>query len=558
VKKVVTVAIFDLARCESASQDSPMPSPLDSLSLPNNVTALRTLLLAREQEHAAELEAARNGLKDQALQIEQLKARLAKLLRQRFGSSSEKLRGQIDQLQLMIGDLEEAYAETTPPEPEPAPGPPAIEPETQARRCKPKRKPLPENLPRDVVEHPAACACPKCGGALRRLGDDVTEILEYVPGAFRVTRHVRPKMSCRCCESITQAPAPSLPLNRGLAGPGLLAHVLVGKFRDHLPLYRQAEIFARNGIDLDRSTLADWVGQSAALLRPLIEAVGLHVMAAGRVHADDTTVPVLSPGNGKTATGRLWCYVRDDRPFAGKAPKAVLYCYGPDRKGEHPKKHLAGFKGILQADGYAGYAGLYQQGVTEAACMAHVRRKFFDIHAETKSPQSHEALQRIAALYAIEAMIRGESADVRLKIRAERSAPLFAALRTWLDATLSRASGKSEMAKAIRYALARWDALTLVLRDGRVCIDNNAAERSMRPMTLGRKNWLFAGSDSGGERAAAIYTLTETAKLNGLDPEDYLTKVLARIADHPVKRVHELLPWNLDRVRRRLDQRDAA
>ena len=236
----------------------------------------------------------------------------------------------------------------------------------------------------------------------------------------------------------------------------------------------------------------------------------------------------------------------------------MLYCYSPDRKGEHPKKHLAGFKGILQADGYAGYAGLYQQGVTEAACMAHVRRKFFDIHAETKSPQSHEALQRIAALYAIEAMIRGESADVRLKIRTERSGPLFAQLRTWLDATLSRVSAKSEMAKAIRYALARWDALTLVLRDGRVCIDNNAAERSMRPMTLGRKNWLFAGSDSGGERAAAIYTLTETAKLNGLDPEDYLTKVLARIADHPVKRVHEFLPWNLDGIRQRLDQRDAA
>jgi transposase len=558
MKNNVTVSIFDLARCESASQDSRMPSPLDSLSLPKNVTALRTLLLAREAEHAAELEAARNGLKDQALQIEQLKARLAKLLRQRFGSSSEKLRGQIDQLQLMIGDLEEEYAETTPSEPEPEPEPAAIEPEIQARRRKPKRKPLPENLPRDVVEHPTACACPKCGGALRRLGEDVTEVLEYVPGAFRVTRHVRPKMSCRCCESITQAPAPSLPINRGLAGPGLLAHVLVGKFCDHLPLYRQAEIFARNGIDLDRSTLADWVGQSAALLRSLVDAVGAHVMAAERVHADDTTVPVLSPGNGKTRIGRLWCYVRDDYPFGGKAPKAVLYCYSPDRKGEHPKKHLAGFKGILQADGYAGYAGLYQQGVTEAACMAHVRRKFFDIHAETKSPQSHEALQRIAALYAIEAMIRGEPADVRLRVRNERSAPLFAAFRTWLDATLSRVSGKSEMAKAIRYALARWDALTLVLRDGRACIDNNAAERSMRPMTLGRKNWLFAESDSGGERAAAIYTLTETAKLNGLDPEDYLRKVLACIADHPVKRVHELLPWNLDGVRQRLDQRDAA
>lgn len=247
MKKVVTVAIFDLADRESASQDSPMPSPLDSLSLPKNATALRALLLAREAEHAAELDAARNGLKDQALQIEQLKARLAKLLRQRFGSSSEKLRGQIDQLQLMIGDLEEEYAETAPPEPEPEPAPPGIEPESQARRRKPKRKPLPENLPRDVVEHPTACACPKCGGALRRLGEDVTEVLEYVPGSFRVTRHVRPKMSCRCCETITQAPAPSLPINRGLAGPGLLAHVLVGKFCDHLPLYRQAEIFARNG-----------------------------------------------------------------------------------------------------------------------------------------------------------------------------------------------------------------------------------------------------------------------------------------------------------------------
>ena len=419
-------------------------------------------------------------------------------------------------------------------------------------------KPLPDTLPRDIVEQPTACACPKCGGALRRLGEDATEILEYIPGSFRVTRHVRPKMSCRCCENITQAPVPSLPIERGLAGPGLLAHVLVGKFCDHLPLYRQVEIFARSGVDLDRSTLADWVGQTARLLRPLIEAVGAHVMSAGRVHADDTTVPVLSPGNGKTKTGRLWCYARDDQPFGGDAPRAVFYCYGPDRKGEHPKKHLAGFKGILQADGYAGYAGLYHQGVTEAACMAHVRRKFFDIHAETKSPQSHEALRRIAELYAIEAGIRGETAEIRLKVRTERSAPLFAAFRTWMDAMLSRVSGKSEMAKAIRYALTRWDALTLVLRDGRVCIDNNAAERSMRPMTLGRKNWLFAGSDSGGERAAAIYTLTETAKLNGLDPEDYLTKVLAVIADHPVKRVHELLPWNLAGVRQRIDQRDAA
>ena len=484
MKKVVTMVRFGLAKRESVVEDSRMLSPLDPAALPKNVTALRTLLLSREQQHAAELEAAREGLKEQVLQNEQLKARLAKLLRQRFGSSSEKMRGAIDQLELIIGDLEEEIAQTTPPEPEPEADPSVIDPEIQSRRRKPKRKPLPDNLPRDVVEHAPACACPKCGGALRRLGEDVTEVLEYVPGSFRVTRHVRPKMSCRCCESITQPPAPSLPINRGLAGPGLLAHVLVGKFCDHLPLHRQAEIYARDGIDLDRSTLADWVGQCARLLRPLVDAVGAHVMAAERIHADDTTVPVLSPGNGKTKTGRIWCYVRDDHPFAGKAPKAVLYCYSPDRKGEHPKAHLAGFKGILQADGYAGYAGLYQQGVTEAACMAHVRRKFVDIHAETKSPQAWEAMQRIAALYAVEDLIRGEPAEIRLKVRAERSEKLFADLRTWLDTTLSRVSGRGEMAKAIRYALARWDALTLVLRDGRVCIDNNAAERSMRPMAM--------------------------------------------------------------------------
>jgi len=290
---------------------------------------------------------------------------------------------------------------------------------------------------------------------LWRLGEDETEVLKYVPGSFRVIRHVRPKLPCRCCESITQAPAPSLPINRGLAGPGLLAHVVVRKYCDHSPLHRQVEIYAREGVDLDRSTLADWVGQCARLLRPLVDAVDAYVMAAERIHADHTTVPVLAPGNGNTRTGRFWCYVRDDHPFAGKASKAVLYCYSPDRKGEHPKAHLAGFKGILQADGYAGYAGLYRQGVTEAACMAHVRRKFFDIHAETKSPQAHEVLQRIAALYVVEDSIRGQSPEVRLKVRPERSEPLFADLRKWLDTTLSRVSGRSEMAKVIRYALTR-------------------------------------------------------------------------------------------------------
>jgi hypothetical protein len=286
--------------------------------------------------------------------------------------------------------------------------------------------------------------------------------------------------------------------------------------------------------------------------------VGAHVMAAERVHADDTPVPVLDPGRGRTKTGRLWCYARDDRPFAGEAAPAVLYCYSPDRKGEHPRTHLGPFRGILQADGYAGYAGLYDRGVTEAACWAHARRKFFDVHAAIQSPLAHEALQRIAALYGVEATIRGQPPESRLGIRRVQSAPLFTELRQWLEKIQSRIPDKSDLAGAIRYALSRWNALTLVLRDGRACLDNNAAERAMRPMTLGRKNWLFAGSDAGGERAAAVYSLTETAKLSALDPEDYLRQVLQRIADHPVKRVHELLPWNLADVRVRLDQRNAA
>jgi transposase len=571
-----------LHRRESVMDDSRMLMPLDTAILPRSTTALRSLLLRREAAHteeferqtdelqrraaliaqqsneidrqAAELQAARNGVQELALRNEQLKARLARLLREKFGASSEKLRGAIAQLELSLEDLEAEAAATAPAESVPV----APAQDAQPARRKPVRKPLPDHLPREAVTHAAPCACPKCGGALRPMGEDVTEVLDYVPASFRVIRHVRPKFSCRGCESIAQAPAPSLPIARGLAGPGLLAHVLVAKYCDHLPLYRQAEIYARDGIDLDRSTLADWVGQSAALMRPLVDAVGAHVMTAGRVHADDTTVPVLEPGRGKTKTGRLWCYVRDDRPFAGDVPPAVLYRYSADRKGEHPRGHLAGFRGILQADGYAGYAGLYGQDVTEAACWAHVRRKFFDEHAATQSPLAYEALQQIAALYAVEDTIRGEPPDVRLRVRQVESAPLFAAMKVWMEQTLARISGKTALAVAIRYALSRWDALTLVLRDGRACIDNNAAERAMRPMTLGRKNWLFAGADVGGERAAAIYTLTETAKLNMLDPEHYLRQVLQRIADHPVKRVDELLPWNLPDVRARLDQRNPA
>jgi transposase len=324
-----------LERRESMLEDSCMPTPLDPATLPRTVIALRSLLLQREADHTAELQAAVNGLKEQVLYNEQLKLRLARLLRERFGASSERLRGQIDQLELLLGELEEQIAAASPAEPDPQP-----EPEQQAApapgattRRKPARRPLPPSLPRDVVQHPAPCACPSCGGSLRPLGEDVTEVLNYVPASFRVIRHVRPKLSCRACECIAQAPVPSLPIQRGLAAPALLSHVLVAKYCDHLPLYRQAEIYARAGVDLDRSTLADWVGQSARLLRPLVEAVGTHVMSAPRVHADDTPVPVLSPGLGRTKTGRLWCYARDDRPFAGTAAPAVLYYYSPDRKG---------------------------------------------------------------------------------------------------------------------------------------------------------------------------------------------------------------------------------
>ena len=552
--------------------DSNMPTTLDLDTLPRSAAALRRLLMQRELEHAseheqqaaslqqktAELEAARNGLLELTLLHEQLKQRLARLLRKQFGASSEKLSAAIDQLQLTLEDVETQIAELQPPpseEPAPEPSEPAGNNKT---RRKPARRPLPDHLPRQVIEHPAPCACPNCGGALHPLGEDVREVLDYIPASFRVIRHVRPKLSCRSCDKIAQAPVPSLPIQRGLPTPALLAHVAVAKFADHLPLHRQVEIYGRAGVELDRSTLADWLGQTSALVRPLVDAVGAYVMAAERVHADDTTVPVLDPGRGTTKTGRLWCYVRDDAPFGGPEPPAVLYRYSPDRKGEHPRSHLAEFHGILQADGYSGFAKIYGPDVFEAACMAHCRRAFFDEHAANGSPLALEALQRIAELYAIEDTIRGQPPDVRLAVRQAQSAPLFTNLKAWLEQTLTQVSGKSDLAKAIRYMLSRWNALTLVLRDGRACIDNNAAERAIRPIPLGRKNWLHAGSDSGGHRAAALLTLIQTAKMNMLDPEDYLRQVLEQIADYPVKRVHELLPWNLPHVRARLDQREAA
>jgi transposase len=381
---------------------------------------------------------------------------------------------------------------------------------------------------------------------LRKLGEDISEMLEYIPASFKVIRHVRPKLCCTKCDVIVEAPAPSRPIDRGLAGPGLLAHVLVAKYADHLPLYRQSEIYAREGVELDRSTLADWVGAASHLLTPLVDQVRRHVLTATKLHADDTPVPVLAPGMGKTKTARLWTYVRDDRPAGDDAPPAVWFAYSEDRKGEHPKQHLSDFAGILQADGYAGFHHLYEGGrIVEAACWAHVRRKFYDIHAANGSAIAAQAIQRIGAIYDIEREVRGKSSNDRCKIRQARARLLVDDLHRWLIRTLAGLSRKSDTAAAIGYALSRWRALTRYLDDGTIEMDNSAAERALRTVALGRKNYLFAGSDSGGERAAAIYTLLGTAKLNGLDPELYLRHVLERIAEHPVNRLQELLPWNL-------------
>jgi transposase len=381
---------------------------------------------------------------------------------------------------------------------------------------------------------------------LRNFGEDVAEILEYIPANFKVIRHVRPKFACKQCERVVEAPAPSRTIERGLAGPGLLAHVLVAKYADHCPLFRQSEIYAREGVDLDRSTLAGWVGASSELLTPLVEALRKHVLSATKIHADDTPVPVLAPRNGKTKTGRLWTYVRDERSAGENTAPAVWFAYSPDRKGEHPRQHLKNFKGALQADAYAGFHHLYGDGaIYEVACWAHARRKFHDIHVVHASPITTETIHRIGALYGIEEEVRGKPAELRREIRQARAKPLLDDLQSWMEKSLRQLSAKSETAGAIRYALSHWRALTRYVDDGLLEIDNSAAERALRAVALGRKNYLFCGSNSGGERAAAIYSLVGTAKLNGLDPEAYLRQVLIRIAEHPINRIEELLPWNL-------------
>jgi transposase len=503
---------------------------MPSRSLPDDIESLQRLVIEQ-----------RAALLSRDVEIEKLKIELARLKRMQFGRSSEQLDQTIAQLELSLEELEASESELKAP----LVHLPAVE------RAKPARHPLPESLPRETLVHEAPCNCPACGGALRAMGEDVAEVLEYIPSRFKVIRHVRPKFSCASCQQIVQAPAPERPIARGLAGPGLLAHVLVSKYCDHLPLHRQTQIYAREGVELDRSTLADWVGQSSALLRPLVEALRVHVLSGNKLHADDTPVPVLCPGRGTTKQGRLWTYVRDDRASGNSTPAAVWFAYSPDRKGLHPRAHLKDFCGTLQADGYAGFDKLYNETnpnhpIKEAACWAHVRRKFYDIQVANDSPLAKSALERIGELYGIEEQIRGQSADLRREIRQARSGPLLDALYRWFKDLLTQVSAKSELAVATRYAMSRWKALTRFVADGIVEIDNNAAERALRAVALGRKNYLFAGSDAGGERAAAIYSLVGSAKLQGLDPQAYLRHVIARIAEHPVNRIEELLPWRVD------------
>ena len=493
-------------------------------ALPDDIEALKALVLAQRAQ-----------LHSHAVEIEHLRLLIAKLRRAQFGRSSERLQREVEQLELRLEELQSAQAQSA-----------ARAERTLPAKAQPVRRPLPEHLPRERVVHEPACTCPDCGAAMRKIGEDVAEVLDYLPSRFRVLRHVRPKLACTACERIVQVEAPSRPIARGLASAALLAHILTAKYADHLPLYRQSQIYAREGVELERSTLADWVGGCFDLVEPLIDVLARYVLGAQKLHADDTPVPVLDPGRGKTKTGRLWAYVRDDRPAASDAPSAVFFRYSPDRRGERPREHLKDFAGILQADAYSGFGHLYEGGrILEAACWAHARRAFFEIHQANESPIAAETLERIGALYGIEEQLRGRLPEERAAARQARAGPLLEALRAWLREKLARVSKKSDLAKAISYVLTRWTALTRYVTDGRIEIDNNAAERALRAVAIGRKNYLFCGSDAGGDRAAAMYSLIGTAKLNDLDPEAYLRYVLERIADHPINRIEELLPWNV-------------
>jgi transposase len=516
-----------------------MPRTPDSL--PDDVEALKAALI----EARAKLSGA------QAL-IEHLQLVIAKMKREHFGPRSERSQRLLDQMELQLEELaaaageDEVKAETA-----------HIRVQGFVRRQATRRN-FPAHLPRRRVVHPAPAACLCCGGTrLSKIGEDITETLDVIPRQWFVTEHVREKFSCRSCETISQPPAPFHAIARGYAGPSLLAMILVAKYANHQPLNRQSEQFDREGIDIPLSTMADHVGACAAVLMPLYELIKAHVFAADRIHGDDTTVPVFA--KVKTRTGRLWTYVRDDQPFGARDPPAAVYFYSADRTAIHPERHLAGYSGILQADAYAGFNALYQSDreagpITEAACWAHGRRKFFELadvasHARNKStaalsPMAMAAVLKIDAIFAAERAINGMSADARLAARRTDVAPLVDELFAWMRGERARLSRHNEVAKAMDYMLKRIDAFTRFLDDGRICLSNNAAERALRGIALGRKAWLFAGSDRGGERAAVMFTLIQTAKLNGVDPQAWLADVLTRINDHNAQRLDQLMPWN--------------
>jgi len=523
--------------------------------LPDDPAVLRAIIASLEAENA-KLSAT---LRAHDLLVQTLRTRIAKLQKQAFGKSSEKIEREIEQLELALEDLQVAMAEA-----DEAAGPhdEAEDDNGTASEAAPEDKPLRRRLriskdaPRERRELDPGDNCPDCGGDLRVLGEDVSELIDMIAAQLKVIEIARIKKSCRRCEKIVQEPAPSRPIPRSMAGPGLLAYILTSKFDDHVPLYRQHEIFERMGADIPDTTLVDWCGAAMRTLAPLVERIEADIMTSDILHADDTPIRVLersarSKGLGKgVKQGRIWNYVRDQRPWVGQAPPGAVYYFSPDRKGEHPRKHLANSAGILQADAYTGFKALYEKRADgsaqfrEAACWAHLRRDFHDIWTANKSEIAKEALDRIGQFYDIEREIKGMPADERLAVRQQKTKPKVDAFHAWAETQLARIPGKSDLAKAFRYGLSRWPSFCLFLDDGRVAIDNNAAERGMRPIGVGRRNWLFAGSDTGGETLARAMTIIETAKMNGLDPQAYLTDVLSRIHDHKIKRLDELLPWN--------------
>ncbi len=529
--------------------------------LPDDIDALKAALLAANDRAAqveAELAVAKAKASDDQALIAHQQLQIAKLTRELYGQHSERSVRLLDQMELAFEELESSATEDE------------LAAEFAAKttnvvaftRKRPARQPFPEHLPRERVVEPGPSNCQCCGSArLRKLGEDITETLEVIPRQWKVIQHVREKFTCRDCEKISQAPAPFHVIARGWAGPSLLAMILFEKYGQHQPLNRQAERYAREGVPLSLSTLADQVGACCAVLAPLIERIEAHVFAAERLHGDDTTVPVLA--RGKTDLGRCWVYVRDDRPFGGPAPPAAMFYYSRDRGGAHPVRHLAGYAGILQADAYSGYNKLYEADrrpgpIIEAGCWVHARRPFFllaDIEANARrkaegktagaiSPLALEAVRRIDTLFEIERSINRQSIERRRQVRQELSAPLIADLGAWLHEHRPKLSRGNDLARAMDYILKRWAAFTLFLDDGRVCLTNNAAERALRGIALGRKSWLFAGSDRGGQRAAAMYSLIVTAKMNDVDPQAWLADVLDRIAEHPARDIDDLLPWN--------------